>query len=76
MDQLLFIPITKKNGTVKLGMLHRENDQPAIIHENGTQEWYFNGQRHRINKPAVVFPDGKEEWYCNGVLHIIQHTIK
>ena len=38
------------NGTKewrKNGLLHRENDKPAIKKANGDKKWYKNGQLHR-----------------------------
>lgn len=34
-------------------ILHRE-DGPAIEYEDGTNEWYINNQRHRIDGPAIT----------------------
>ena len=45
--------------------LHRE-DGPAIEYENGTKEWYVNGQRHREDGPAVEGANGSKEWWVNG----------
>ena len=51
-----------------LGRLHRVYG-PAIIHEDGTREWFLNGQRHRLDGPAVEYKDGTYVWYQNGQLH-------
>ena len=48
------------------GVLHRDNDLPAVITENGTHYWYINGKRHRLYKPAVINADGIHYWYING----------
>ena len=48
--------------------LHRE-DGPAIEYENGTKEWYVNGQRHREDGPAAEYENGTKEWNVNGQLH-------
>jgi len=49
------------------GELHRDNDLPAIIWEDGTQFWYQNGQRHRDNNlPAVISKCGNRIWYNHG----------
>ena len=38
--------------------------------ENGTKEWYLNGElRHREDGPAVENSDGDKFWYLNGKLH-------
>ena len=50
--------------------LHGFNDQPAIIWQDGRQEWYQNGNRHRNNdQPAIICTDGQQEWYQNGNRH-------
>ena len=45
------------------GVLHRENDLPAVIWANGTNKWYFNGLCHRENGPAIEYANGTKEWY-------------
>jgi hypothetical protein len=37
-----------------------------IIHVNGTQSWWFNGKRHRLDGPAWLASDGGKEWWVNG----------
>jgi hypothetical protein len=37
--------------------------------EYGTQEWWVNGQRHRVDGPAVIYADGSKRWYINDQLH-------
>lgn len=49
-------------------MLHRK-DGPAIIHGDGTEEWYRLGERHREDGPATIFPDGTQIWYHKGLRH-------
>lgn len=49
------------------GLLHRDNDKPAIIYKNGEKRWYTNGKLHRANnKPAVYIPHQIQFWE-NGV---------
>jgi len=51
------------------GKVHRDNDMPAVIYEDGSKEWYVNGLRHRDNDlPAVIFKNGYKAWYVNGEL--------
>jgi hypothetical protein len=38
------------------GQFHRE-DGPAIVWEDGSKEWWFNDELHRL--------DGKKEWYIH-----------
>ncbi len=50
------------------GRLHR-TDGPAIIWNNGMQEWWQNGVRHRLDGPAVIWNNGTKEWWQNGMRH-------
>lgn len=47
------------------GVLHRE-DGPAVVKEDGTQEWWVAGKRHREDGPAIIYPDGTEENWEHG----------
>jgi hypothetical protein len=51
------------------GKINSINDNPAIIHSNGTKEWYLNGKRHRIFLPAIVYSNGDKEYWENGKRH-------
>ncbi len=52
------------------GQYHRDDDLPAIIHSNGTNEWWFNGVRHRENNmPAIMDKYGRTKYYYQGRLH-------
>jgi len=42
---------------------------PAVIYEDGTQEWYCEGLLHRIGDPAVIHSDGTKEWWVEGLRH-------
>lgn len=44
-------------------------DAPDIIRQDGTREWYKNGEPHRENGPAVITPDGTQVWYIHGKCH-------
>ena len=59
----------KYNAWYRYGKLHRDNDLPAIIHTNGSKEWYQNGLSHRNNLPAVEYASGEKEWYKHDYLH-------
>lgn len=61
----------KEDGSVEWrteeGILHRENDLPAVIFSNGTMFWYKDGKRHRDNgQPAVVWCCGKHGYWIEG----------
>jgi hypothetical protein len=45
--------------------LHRK-DGPAIVWENGSQEWFINGVRHRTNGPAYTYTDRYQGWCIKG----------
>ena len=51
-----------------LDQLHRVHG-PAIICDDGSKEWYLDGNRHRTDGPAVIRRDGDELWYLNGRYH-------
>jgi hypothetical protein len=51
----------------KNGELHRIGG-PAIVHLDGTQEYYQYNKRHRNDGPAVVNPDGTGRWYFDDML--------
>lgn len=42
---------------------------PAIIHRDGTKEWFIHGVRHRVGGPAIQFSDGTESWFVKGKRH-------
>ena len=33
------------------------------------QQWYVNGNLHRIGGPAIIYETGRQEWYINGKRH-------
>ncbi len=52
------------------GQCHRDNDLPAIIYANGTQQWYQHDKLHRDNDlPAIIYADGTQQWYQHGQRH-------
>ncbi len=52
------------------GKLHRDNDLPARIDNDGYQVWYQHGQVHRDNdKPAVVWIGHTQAWFQHGKRH-------
>ncbi len=52
------------------GRLHRDNDFPAVICVDGTQEWRRYGKLHRDNNlPAVIRADGTQYWYQHDKWH-------
>ena len=62
-------PIIDEDGNkrwYKGGLLHRENDQPAIVVANGDKHWMQNGQWHRVHGPAILFASGYEEYWIDG----------
>ncbi len=51
------------------GVLHREDDLPAVELKDGTKEWWIWGKRHRKGAPAVVRANGNKEWWWFGKRH-------
>ena len=45
--------------------------QGKIVSEDGNQEWYQNGLRHRIDGPAYIGVNGNQSWWQNNQLHRI-----
>ena len=53
------------------GVLHRENDLPAVISKSGTQTWYLEGVPHRDNDlPVYICVSGIQFWYRNGIFQL------
>jgi len=50
------------------GKMHKE-DGPAIVYDDGREEWYFNNKKHREDGPAVIHVNGREEWFRDGKCH-------
>ena len=48
-----------------LDQLHRVHG-PAIICDDGSKEWYLDGNRHRTDGPAVIRSDGQQQWCLDG----------
>lgn len=40
-----------------------------IEYADGTRQWYYNDQLHRVDGPAVEYAIGTRFWYLNGQLH-------
>lgn len=51
--------------------LHRDGDLPAVIWENGRQEWYYKGFRHReLDEPSIVdLKNQRFEFWKHGLRH-------
>jgi hypothetical protein len=41
------------------GELHRDNDEPAVIFNDGTQAWFKNGKLYRDNSLPALIRHGK-----------------
>jgi hypothetical protein len=50
------------------GLTHNNNG-PAIIHTDGSTEWWWHGKRHRDEGPAIEYANGTKEWYMNHQNH-------
>lgn len=61
--------VSSERGFVwyKHGVIHRDNDLPAVYGIDNYNAWYKNGYLHRDNDlPAVIHPDGTQLWFKNG----------
>ena len=52
----------------KNGLPHRE-DGPAIIYENGNQDWWLNGLQHRESGPSDEYTNGDKFWFYKDKLY-------
>jgi len=50
------------------GELHRI-DGPAIICDDGREEWWYEGKLHRKDGPAIITADGTKAWFIHGLQH-------
>ena len=56
-------------GTDKYGFAHFRENGPAVILEDGTEEFYTNGVKGRKDGPAVINPNtGYQEFWTAGIL--------
>jgi len=46
-------------------IIHR-TDGPAIIWDDGSEFWYYNGAMMRMDGPAVTYADGRTGWCYKG----------
>jgi len=66
MDDESFMEIDSFENKIwknKRGLRHRL-DGPAVIRNDGTKEWWQNGELHRLDAPAVERGIRKEWWIC------------
>lgn len=55
---------------IQNGVIHREDDQPAMTYANGIKLWYFHGKQHRSGGlPAYEHPNGDKRWFVDGKKH-------
>lgn len=50
-------------------LMPRNNTRHGHIDDQGVQEWWVNGVRHRVGGPARILLDGSESWYEHDRLH-------
>ena len=66
--QVIYDQTEKCTMYVVNNLLHRQ-DGPAIVYDNGLQQWYLNGVQHRIGGPSHYHPDGTAHWMQFGKYH-------
>ena len=49
------------------GILHRENDLPAVEWSDVYKSWWVNGKHHREDGAAIEHNNGYKAWYLNGI---------
>lgn len=68
-----FFNLGKKTISVttyyKDGLIHRDNEEPAVISEDGHIGRYTNGKPHCTFGPAIVHSCGNELYFEDGELH-------
>lgn len=47
-------------------IIHRE-DGPAIIWDDGSKFWYYDGVNHNENGPSAIYRTGKVYWHYHGM---------
>ena len=63
-------PIIIKQSWYKDGLLHRDNDKPAVINNKcGLSRWYKDGLLHREGDNPAEIICSKYSWYKDGLLH-------
>jgi len=80
----------KAVGKYRYPVYHREGG-PAVIYEDGSEEWFFEGKFHREDGPACTYQrhwketnsPKTEEWFFHGQRHredgpaiIVKNTFK
>ena len=61
-DKFWYLPSKRKYCYHRL-------DGPAVEWENGSKEWYVEGNRHRLDGPAIEHKGGTKWWYVDGKRH-------
>ena len=65
-----YYKITYHNNAIayKFGKSFHRVDGPAVIQENGTEEWLYMGKLHRLDGPARTIVDNTviTEWWVDG----------
>jgi hypothetical protein len=75
LGKLMFDGMTDGAEWKRNGKVHRDNDFPARMFDNGRLEWWVDGKLHRDpgadgeDQPAVITETGVKWYYANGVIH-------
>lgn len=55
-------------GTDKYGAIYYRDGGPAVVLGDGTEIYFTNGMKGRLEGPTVVGPNGYQEFWTNGHL--------
>jgi hypothetical protein len=48
------------------GHYHSFDNEPSVIHYNGSKEWHLHGKFHRLDGPAIELSNGSTMHYVDG----------
>lgn len=66
----LIVPDAKIYEYYQYGVLSRKNGPARMDIENGVDEWFLNGKRHRmIHGPTITYANGDYVYHLNGLKH-------
>ena len=67
--ETLFLAIDGTKEWYKNGLLHRDEDLPAIEYAGGYKSWWKDGKLHRDGDLSAIEDFEQKRWYKNGLVH-------